>query len=343
MERVAQQGAVTKASQANPGAVTFIQRFGSALNLNVHLHCQFTDGVFVENESGYVKFHRSPAPTLEETRQITEKVARRMHRWLEKRMEQMDTDAFGQEEPLLAACYSSSIRYLTAMGHRAGQPLMRVIDGPEKPFDGERAARTVAGYNLHVSNAIESQDRKGLERQLRYMGRPPLSEQRLSKTADGKLRVKLKSAWSDGTSSIILTPMEFLERLVAIVPPPNKNMIRYSGVFASNSRLRKQIVPKPQDEAGEESEPSKHPATKKHWSWAKLMRRVFEIDVRECPRCKSQMQTISFITETKVIRDILSSLKMATAPPEAKPSQFINDQDNFFSDIEYDYSQETWA
>lgn len=229
------------------------------------------------------------------------------------------------------------------MGHRAGQPLMRVIDGPEKPFDGERAARTVAGYNLHISNAIEAHDRKGLERQLRYMGRPPLSEQRLSKTADGKLRVKLKSAWSDGTSSIILTPMEFLERLVAIVPPPNKNMIRYSGVFASNSRLRKQIVPKPQDETCEEPEPSQHPSTKKPWSWAKLMRRVFEVDVRECPRCKSQMQTISFITEGNVIRDILASLRMATAPPEPKPSQFINEQDDFFSDIEYDYSQETWA
>ncbi len=175
------------------------------------------------------------------------------------------------------------------------------------------------------------------------MGRPPLSEQRLSKTADGKLRVKLKSPWSDGTSSIILTPMEFLERLVAIVPPPNKNMIRYSGVFASNSRLRKQIVPKPEDEACEEPKPSKHPTTKKHWSWAKLMRRVFEIDVRECPRCKSQMQTISFITEGRVIRDILASLKMATAPPEPNPSQFKNEQDDFFSEPEYDYSQETWA
>ena len=55
------------------------------------------------------------------------------------------------------------------------------------------------------------------------------------------------------------------------------------------------------------------------------------------------MQTISFITEGKVIRDILASLKMATAPPEPHPSQFITEQDDFFSEPEYDYSQETWA
>ena len=35
---------------AHTGAVTFIQRFGGALNLNVHLHILFLDGVYVDNE-----------------------------------------------------------------------------------------------------------------------------------------------------------------------------------------------------------------------------------------------------------------------------------------------------
>ena len=142
----------------------------------------------------------------------------------------------------MSSCYSASIRYLTALGHRAGQPLLRVIDGPAK--ESERETRTVAGYNLHVSIPITADNRKGLERQLRYMGRPPLSEDRLSQTADGQLRIRLKTPWSDGTSQIVLTPMEFMERLVSLVPPPRKNMIRYSGVFAPNSKLRKAVVPK---------------------------------------------------------------------------------------------------
>ena len=51
--------------------------------------------------------------------------------------------------------------------------------------------------------------------------------------------------------------------------------------------------------------------------FAKLLFRVFEIDRMECPRCHSRMQTISFIRDPKAIKDILTSLKMTTAPPEA--------------------------
>ncbi len=33
-------------AQAHTGAVTLIQRFGSAANLNIHLHCLVLDGVY---------------------------------------------------------------------------------------------------------------------------------------------------------------------------------------------------------------------------------------------------------------------------------------------------------
>jgi len=95
-----------------------------------------------------------------------------------------------------------------------------------------RAERTIAGFNLHASLPIGANDRARLERQLRYMGRPPLSEERLTKTAQGKIVVKLKKNWSDGTSHIVLTPMEFMARLVALIPPPRKNQIRYFGMGA---------------------------------------------------------------------------------------------------------------
>ena len=73
---------VGSASKVSPGSVTFVQRFGSALNLNVHFHSVFSDGVFVENQSGVVSFLRTPAPSLDEIRHIAEKIARRMHKWL---------------------------------------------------------------------------------------------------------------------------------------------------------------------------------------------------------------------------------------------------------------------
>jgi len=85
---------------------------------------------------------------------------------------------------------------------------------------------TVAGFNLHAGTSIGAEDRVGLENLLRYMGRPPLSAERLSQAADGRLILKFKKAWSEGTSAIIMEPQEFLERLTSLVPPPRKNQIR---------------------------------------------------------------------------------------------------------------------
>jgi hypothetical protein len=48
--------------QANTGAVTYIQRFGSALNLNIHFHMLFLEGV-IKKERGQTKFKRVKAPS----------------------------------------------------------------------------------------------------------------------------------------------------------------------------------------------------------------------------------------------------------------------------------------
>jgi hypothetical protein len=55
-----------KATQAQTGAVTLIQRFGSALNLNVHFHMLFIDGVYQEKHNGQLRFHRVNAATTSE-------------------------------------------------------------------------------------------------------------------------------------------------------------------------------------------------------------------------------------------------------------------------------------
>ena len=54
-----------KLSRADTGAVTLIQRFGSAANLNIHLHCLVLDGVYL-NRDGVPVFHEAAAPTAEE-------------------------------------------------------------------------------------------------------------------------------------------------------------------------------------------------------------------------------------------------------------------------------------
>ena len=93
-------------------------------------------------------------------------------------------------------------------------------------------------------------------------------------------------------------------------------------------------MPKQEAEAVAPKKESRHPKAKN--SWAKLMSRVFDLDVLECPRCKSQMQLMSFITESKAIRDILACLKMATAPPEMAKAQAPDQGDFAYEYYEYD-------
>src|ERR1700730_274279 len=106
--------------------------------------------------------------------------------WLEKRIRELGDDDRSEKHPLLSACHSASIRYTKALGKHAGQPLMRVLSDPV-PNEDSRDLRTVAGFNLHVSMPVEADDRRGLERLLRYMGRPPLSADRLLKTPDSRI------------------------------------------------------------------------------------------------------------------------------------------------------------
>ena len=213
---------------AHPGAITFVQRFGGAGNLNVHLHCCFSDGIFIEQDSGEVRFCRIEEPTIADILEITEKVFRRVHRWLEKRMDEYEHDALAENNSLLAACYQGSIKQMAALGPRAGLPFLRVVSELPGSTDNAREARTVAGFNLHVSRAIEDDDRAALERQLRYMGRPPFAEERLSKTKDGKIVIRFKRKWSDGTEAIIMEPLEFMQTLAALEPvsKPNSALFR---------------------------------------------------------------------------------------------------------------------
>ena len=67
---------------AQTGAVTLIQRFGSALNRNVHFHMLFLDGVYVARSDGSLRLRWVKAPTSAELTALTQTLARRIGRYL---------------------------------------------------------------------------------------------------------------------------------------------------------------------------------------------------------------------------------------------------------------------
>ena len=87
--------------------------------------------------------------------------------------------------------------------------------------------------------ASEAHEREKLERLCRYITRPAVSTERLSLTAQGNVRYRLKTPYRDGTTEVVFEPLDFMARLAALVPTPRINLRRYHGVFAPNHRLRK--------------------------------------------------------------------------------------------------------
>jgi hypothetical protein len=107
----------------------------------------------------------------------------------------------------------------------------------------QRLCADIDGFNLHAAVRVEAHDRKRLEQQCRSITRPALSEERLQLNAVGQVELKLKTPWGDGTTHLVMSPLEFMQRLAALVPRPRLHLIRYHGVLAPNARLRPLVVP----------------------------------------------------------------------------------------------------
>jgi len=63
-------------------------------------------------------------------------------------------------------------------------------------------------------------DRQALEHPCRHITRPALANERVQTNAAGPVVLKLKTAWRDGTTHLIMSSMEFMQCVAALVPRP---------------------------------------------------------------------------------------------------------------------------
>jgi hypothetical protein len=302
---------VNKAAQ-HIGAVAFIHRFGSSLNGHVHFHVCAVDGVF-EEVPGIV-FH--PARAIDET-------------------------AVAQVQATLRK------RILRAF---VGRGLLESCDAKEM------LGYQHSGFSVDAGVCIEAHDRAALERLLRYCARPPFAMDRLRKEG-AALVYRCAKQHSEPTSDkrgarvdeLHLTPLELIDRIAALVPPPRTHRHRYFGVLAPNSPHRaavtalatpaqpaKQVVVQTEPATtgegapgvtrlGQAIPPTPEPAppkrSKAHYLWAVLIARIYEVFPLLCPLCGGQMRLIAFITEGMQIRKILDHIGVDSEPPHISPAR----------------------
>jgi hypothetical protein len=99
------------------------------------------------------------------------------------------------------------------------------------------------------------------------------------------VRYQLKTPYRDGTTHVVLEPLDFIARLAALIPKPRVNLTGYHGVFAPNSSQRGKVTPgqrgrridvQSTEEARTDAE---HRAA---MSWVQRLKRIFKVDIETC-------------------------------------------------------------
>jgi hypothetical protein len=321
------------------GSVTAVQRFGGALNLNVHFHTLAFDGVFRRDlGGGDFRFVPLEPPDEEELKSMVARIRSRILSLLRRRGSgAADAEDAAAAEPMdspsLGACAAASLLHRVPLGPSSGLPIARRRRLQLKPTSRitvpKDGCADVDGFSLHANVRIAARDRGRLERLCNYLVRPPISDARLALTEDGRIALELKTPYSDGTTHFVFDPMTFLARLAALVPPPHAHLVVYHGVLASAASVRSWIVPRVASASLMSDEPavdrvSASSPRPRNYTWAELMKRVFLLDVLRCP-CGGARRLLAVITVPEVILAILRCLGLsesmqARGPPDPPPS-----------------------
>jgi hypothetical protein len=138
-----------------------------------------------------------------------------------------------------------------------------------------------------------------------------------------------------------MSPLDLMERLAALVPRPRLHLIRFHGVLAPHARPRPEIIPSPGHQAGHIPVPgipgpgipsvpvntntpsadhAEAPPAVVRLSWARLLKRVFEIDIEQCPQCGGTLKIIAAIEHPGDYQDPHTPRLVRPAPPRAAVS-----------------------
>ncbi|HZD04045.1 MAG TPA: transposase [Longimicrobiales bacterium] len=330
----ASPGAPNSVQDVRLGAVSFLHRFGSSLNPHFHYHLVVLDGVFAENEEGVPAFHEATDLTPEHWQTLQRTVQVRVLRYFRRHGLLEDT---------------TTADMLTWHG--------------------------TGGFSIDASVRIEGDDRHGVERLVRYCARPPFALNRLHamegndalSSPEARLLYRLPGPTPDGRTVLLLSPLELLQRLARLVPPPRMHRHRYHGVLAPNAGLRAQVVAIGRSEADDvvvsrtaeedetvESPPSHVPEPSrssgssarghppKVGRWAQLLARIYQVLPLLCPSCGGDMRILAFLTDPPVVQGILLHLDLPHRPPPLTPARgppqgdFLLDQTREFDLTEPD-------
>ncbi len=161
-----------------PGAVNVMQRFDSALRLNVHFHSIVIDGVYGDEEDPIL--HETPAPSPEELGEILTQIQKRVLRYLQRR-NMLEEGEFrpvvGEEDQALAGLASAALMGPRTIGAKAAAWITHLGRDPHAEVTFARGKHSAAlhGFSLYAGPRIDPCATHRIEKLARYIARPPIA------------------------------------------------------------------------------------------------------------------------------------------------------------------------
>ena len=316
--------------QAQPGSVTFLQCFGGALNL--HVSFVLSEGVYLDRTTQGLKprFLKGEPPTDTDIAAVVQPISRRVIRklrhlgYLEAGLDDAVATGYDpllDDEPALARTLAASVTQRIAFGERAGQKVRRI--GAGFGYEGERPTLTgprcasVHGFSLHANTQVPAHRRDQLERLIRYTARGAVALARLAEAVNGDLVYTFTTPWSDGplgSPSRRWNSWSSWRAGAAAAGPPGAVW----GLCGAAQPPARRDHATPANRAWR----SRGQPAAPHWSWARLLKRVFALDLATCPVChQGALRIIAAITQAEVIQKMLRHLKRAADPPPIAPAR----------------------
>ena len=197
---------------------------------------------------------------------------------------------------------------------------------------------THSGFSVDATVRIpagSSTTRQGLSR---YSVRPPLSLQKLL-VDEGRDAVVYRAPYSDyfRTDSKIFAPTAFLAEVLQHLPDSRNRLIRCYGLYSPRARgtwwripsllrlapegWQRDHAPRPAAHSGQQHDEGCVSAQQSRGAWARLIKKLYEVDPLTCPRCAQPMRVLAVITDPPQVLKVLRHLiKIAKPPPGLDPA-----------------------
>ncbi|MGH2524119.1 MAG: transposase [Anaerolineales bacterium] len=179
---------------------------------------------------------------------------------------------------------------------------MQTVPTREPPLTLVRCTNE-QGFSLHAAVCCAAHQREKREHLCRYITCPAIANERLALNRAGQVVLTLKTPYRDGTTHLVMSPLEFMQATryagspsaVASDPLPWGARRRQAASRGHSERAGQRQYPL----SGSRDAPP--PSASARLSCARLLKRVFDIDLEYCPHCVGPFKIIVAIVDSTVI------------------------------------------